>query len=972
MSGSAPGGQPSKGQSKAQKIQQLGKYKLVARLGQGGMGAVYKAIDTQLEREVALKILSPSRVSNEKYVHRFLREARSAAALSHPNIVGALDVGQEANYYYFTMEFVDGITVRDRLKAQGPLPEAEAVSVALQVAQGLQHAASKNIIHRDVKPENIMISKEGEVKLTDMGLAKATDTSEATITQAGAMIGTPQYASPEQVRGETTIDSRTDIYSLGMTLYHMIVGHPPFDGETAAVVNAKHLNEPLPDVKAVRPELSDGLCRVLQKMCEKEPDKRYQSADELIEDLELVKAGQAPKHVGTALPTHLQRRQTGRRGAARRTSGMGAGAMAAIMGAVIVGAALIFFMVRKGDNGSGKGGPGRKTTIRLTGKSNAPLIEEGPQQDARTALAEARRFAQANPQELGAVVNLYSSVLEFKDTREAEVARTEIKKISDEVSMAFVEKEKEVLGYMARGSLGDALMAIDMFPERYQFGAWDQKYVALKERCQWSIETALGEVTDTAAEAVGKDDFRRARQLYTEALAQFPAIYARDLEDKLAELEEREREYEERVAVLRMKFYREFRKENEALFKSRNYDGLLKAAAQALADPERAAIKPEIEMEIAHAKLLSRLLELAEQGAKKRIGRSLSLKRLPARMTMTLKDVKDGKLDFVAQGGIETSLTIATHLAAQELLVFAKAGLAEAPERNVILGAFYFAEDEADTARDAWEKAEEEGQDVALALQKLKLIGLGEKELQARSALAKIRSSFRRKKWEDALRLIEEAESVYKETEAFSGAGDELAEIAEKSKLAMAEGGDEDADGRPSYRSGSSRDGLEARMDWVYLRWPSGTGTAVVSYDGLKGAEDPNRVMKFSFTGVVKGSADLPKIFVGRESLHDFSKGKRLGVRVHNPSDTRVKISLALCTGPGFEYFESPIEFDVKPGASSSWRCKLTAPNFKWKGSNWRWTARVRDLNQVRRVVFVVHPQNPDGELIFEFIGLTD
>ena len=970
MSGSAPGGPPTKGPSKAQKIQQLGKYELVARLGQGGMGTVYKAVDTQLDRVVALKILSPIRASNEKYVNRFLREARSAAALSHPNIVGALDVGQEASYYYFTMEFVDGITVRDRLKAQGPLPEAEAVSIVVQVAQGLQHAASKNIIHRDVKPENIMLSKQGEVKLTDMGLAKATDSSDATITQAGAMVGTPQYASPEQVRGETTIDSRTDIYSLGMTLYHMVAGHPPFDGETAAVVNAKHLNEPLPDIKAARPELSEGLCRVLRKMSEKAPDRRYQSADELIEDLVLVSAGRAPKHVGPARPTPLQRRQTGRRGAARRTSGMGAGAMAAIMGAVIVGAALIFLMVRKGDTGSGNGGSGRKTTIRLTVESNTPLIEEGPQQDARTALAEARRFAQANPQELGAIMNLYTSVLEFKDTREAKFAGAEIKKITDEVDAAFVEKEKEVLGYMARGVLSDALMAVDMFPERYQFGAWDQKYVSLKERCQWSIETALGKVEEAAAQALEKDHFRQARQIYDEALAQFPATYARDLEDKLAELEEREREYEERVAVLRMKFCREFRRQNEGLLKSRSYDGLLEAAEQALADPDRAALRPEIEMEVEHAKLLVRLLELAEQGATKRIDKPLRLKRLPG-MAMTLKNVKDGKLDFVGEGGMETSLTIATHLTAQELLDFARAGLAEAPERNVILGAFYFAEDDPDTAREAWEKAEEDGQDVSLAFQKLKLISLGETELEAQSALAKIRSTSRREKWEDTLRLIQEAETAYKGTETFKGAGDELSGIVEKSKLALAEGGGEET-GDSASGGGSSRDGLEARTDWTYLRWPSGTGTGVVSYEGLKGPEDPNRVMKFSFTGVDRDDSELPKIFFGRQSLHDFSKGKRLGVRVYNPSNTRVKISLALCTGPGFEYFESMIEFDVKPKASSSWRCKLTAPTFKWKGSKWQWNDRVRDLNDVKRVIFVVHPQNPDGELIFEFIGLTD
>jgi len=270
------------------------------------MGVVYKAIDTSVNRTVALKILSTSLAEDEKYVGRFMREARAAAALNHPNIVGAVDFGVEGKYYYFAMEFVDGENCRKLIKNHGVYPETQAVDITIGVANALQHAWTKKIVHRDIKPDNIMLSSTGEVKVADMGLAKATDSAEATLTQAGHMIGTPQFASPEQIRGQLEIDCRTDIYSLGMTLYYLVVGQPAFDGPTAAVITSLHLEQPFPAPKVSRPDLSDGFCTVLRKMAEKAPENRYQSPEELIQDLQLVRSGQAPVNATAAAAVALE------------------------------------------------------------------------------------------------------------------------------------------------------------------------------------------------------------------------------------------------------------------------------------------------------------------------------------------------------------------------------------------------------------------------------------------------------------------------------------------------------------------------------------------------------------------------------------------------------------------------------------------------------------------------------------------
>jgi len=273
----------------------IGSYEVVSKVGQGGMGAVYKAKVQSTGMVVALKVLPKRLASNTTFVARFHREAEIASELNHPNIVRAIQSGEHGGYHYFAMEFVDGETVGERLTREGSIPEGEALRVARDVALALQHASDAGMVHRDIKPDNVFLGRGGDIKLGDMGLARETDQDITSITQSGMMVGTPHYVSPEQAQGERNVDIRSDIYSLGATLYHMVTGQVPFEGPTALVVLSKHLNEELPWPAELNDDLTDDICYVIQRMMAKEREDRYQEPLELIHDIDVVLRGESPE-----------------------------------------------------------------------------------------------------------------------------------------------------------------------------------------------------------------------------------------------------------------------------------------------------------------------------------------------------------------------------------------------------------------------------------------------------------------------------------------------------------------------------------------------------------------------------------------------------------------------------------------------------------------------------------------------------
>lgn len=265
----------------------LGPYELKRKLGQGGMGAVYLAVDPEKKEQLALKILPREKASNPQLVKRFKAEAQNASQLAHDNIVGVFGTGEADGYLYIALEFVDGIDVHDLIQKRGVLPVKRSIDIIKQVARALQHAFEQHIVHRDIKPANLLIRRDGVVKLADMGLARAVDESvETGITRAGTTVGTVDYMSPEQARNSKAADVRSDIYSLGCTWYHMLTGRPPFaEGSLTNKLNA-HAKQPPPDPRGVNPNVPEGVVAVIHRMMAKDPDARYQTPGELIKDLE--------------------------------------------------------------------------------------------------------------------------------------------------------------------------------------------------------------------------------------------------------------------------------------------------------------------------------------------------------------------------------------------------------------------------------------------------------------------------------------------------------------------------------------------------------------------------------------------------------------------------------------------------------------------------------------------------------------
>lgn len=269
-------------------------YKILGKLGAGAMATVYKAKQISLDRIVAIKKLPKKFSSNPQFIERFFAEGRAAAQLNHPNIVQAFDVGNEGDLYYFVMEYVEGRSVHDDIVTHKRYKEGEAIDIAIQVAEALEHAHNRGLIHRDVKPKNIMITKEGVVKLADMGLARAMSDVEAAEAEAGRAFGTPYYISPEQIRGEKDIGPPADIYSLGVTLYHMVTGSVPFEGKNPSSVMHKHLKSELVPPDHVNPKLSAGISEVIEMMMAKRVSDRYQNCADLLMDLRAIKQGDTP------------------------------------------------------------------------------------------------------------------------------------------------------------------------------------------------------------------------------------------------------------------------------------------------------------------------------------------------------------------------------------------------------------------------------------------------------------------------------------------------------------------------------------------------------------------------------------------------------------------------------------------------------------------------------------------------------
>jgi len=267
----------------------LGKYEIRAEIGRGGMGTVYKGYDPMLDSWVAVKVLAPHLVWEQKFIERFIREARAARKLRHPGIVTVYDVGQEAGWYYIVMEYLEGQTLTELIRERGPMPLEEAVHILRPLAEALDYAHHKGLVHRDIKPGNVIVDPAGQVTLTDFGIARAA--RETRLTATGAVVGTPEYMSPEQVKG-LMVDARSDQYSLAVVAYEILSGRVPFEAESTLALLYKVVHEPPPPIRQARPDLPAGVEAVLKKTLAKEPGDRYATASGFVDALERALAGE--------------------------------------------------------------------------------------------------------------------------------------------------------------------------------------------------------------------------------------------------------------------------------------------------------------------------------------------------------------------------------------------------------------------------------------------------------------------------------------------------------------------------------------------------------------------------------------------------------------------------------------------------------------------------------------------------------
>jgi serine/threonine-protein kinase len=362
-----------------------GRYKLEAKLGSGGMSTVYLARDTTLDRAVAVKVMHREMSEQADQLERFRQEARAVAKLSHPNVVSVIDAGEDGGHPYIVFEYVEGETLKQRINRVGALDAQEALAYAIEVARGLSVAHGRRMVHRDIKPQNVLIDSEGRAKLTDFGISRQLEQDGMTAT--GRVLGTTDYVAPEQAMGRA-VDQRSDVYSLGVVLYEMLSGQVPYRADSQVGVAMKHVNEEMPDVQQRRPELSAAAALVVERATDKDPEERYQTVGEMIDDLstalevEAARAGSTSGEATTVLEA-VAPEERKLSGPSRRSW------LAVLLGLLAVAAVIAAVVLISGGNSGGGGGAlnDKGSTVPLAGATDYDPQGDGEEDPDEVSLA---------------------------------------------------------------------------------------------------------------------------------------------------------------------------------------------------------------------------------------------------------------------------------------------------------------------------------------------------------------------------------------------------------------------------------------------------------------------------------------------------------------------------------------------------------------------------------------------------------
>lgn len=727
--------------------QRLGHYTIVRKLGEGGMGAVYEAVQDGLNRRVALKVLPKHLMSDATYLERFRREAQASAALKHPNIVTVYEIGEDRGLHYFSMEFVDGESLQKRLSRDSRIPVPEALNITARVAEALDYAWNHGqIVHRDIKPDNIMITREGYVLLADLGLARSVQ-ENIRLTQTGVPIGSPAFMSPEQAESAKDADCRADIYSLGITLYDLITGDLPFKGPTALSVILAHEKQPLPDPRVLNPAVSEGVCQLLERMCAKDPAQRFQTPAELLEALERLgvgpsfhrqttvassrgaaDVGAAPASAPAPAASRLLTSLTSLRSRPR------APLIAASAGAFLVLVAVVLLAVFFSPD---EAGPGPKpppesasnaapassvpsTTATLLTTTSAASVDPTPGGDRfQRTFEEALRFAQNHPQDFDESIRNFTEIeAAAPGTEYAIKAREQRLRLAKakEADNAF-KKLRAATGELTKADrFGDALQAVREFPEEFSLMVSPEALGRLEQSVGDAAQKRFNGLQEEANRLAQGQDYEGARQLCRQAAGFGIPSIQKSAEALLQDFDRQEQAAADRVLAEAQNLYNQaFEQEVNPLIPKHQYARALERLEALAGDPRFEALGAEaFDSDRDLIRKAQGVLDAAGEAARRSSGRSFSFHgRKGIAMQGKLKrDPQGGFLLALGAGG-EIAFKL-EDLTPQELADLAASELKKrGGEGSLQLAVYWMFHGDLDQGRQALEAARAEAADTA-------------------------------------------------------------------------------------------------------------------------------------------------------------------------------------------------------------------------------------------------------------------
>lgn len=662
------------------KPQPIEGFELKEILGKGSFGVVYKALQVGLGREVAVKILPPRLAENEEYRLRFFREARTAAKLDHPNVVRVLDVGKSEEYFYYVMEYISGQSLDNVVKERGVLSEEKVVYVGRSIAQALDAADKLNLIHRDIKPANLLVTNDGRVKLADFGIAR--ETGQTAITQEGHTVGTPNYVSPEQARAKSDIDIRSDIYSLGATLYHLAAGRVPFEGSNAMDIILRHAHELADPPHEVNPEISEELSEIILLMMNKEPEHRFQHPFEIVDALDELEAVGAAELEESSLGTKTRAKP-------RQESSMVFGALvSALVGVLLVyGTVEIVLPILKNFRVDDEAAP-RYLTDRQKKNDQVNTVKQGGEDETfgqaidKTDTAEVAPSVPSQLQErmltseeeewlvINDVIRTYPEDIQnalmllegYREKAKRASLEDELRQLTDELkkkvdlaaAREFSKAQATAAAFLEQKEYGKAMNAYWRFPHRSMTAKWMARLTTQAEqilslaRSQWNEKRKLarqlvasGNLEDAQALLSSIQDIG-IPELDQESLAEMRLLVEMDRSRKVTARKEALGKFKDVFRLARLQCGR---------FK---FDEAEQILAKALNNPDYRPYRSEIAAERKDIKLASEVLTTALKGAEKAQGVSVRFRKT---LKGIIYGVQEGKV-LIKAGGATMALPI--------------------------------------------------------------------------------------------------------------------------------------------------------------------------------------------------------------------------------------------------------------------------------------------------------------------------